>query len=167
MLWYRKATYKDILAIGPCLREADRSEFQVASCLTAVAALKESYKYLKWRQTIVKADLWCVLDGTTPVALFGTSGYMTNDMAVVWMCGTDLIQWKTIEFLKASREVMQDILRPFSMVFNEIDSRNTVHIAWLEWLGFTIHRDCPVEIRGVPFYPFEYEYKPCAYQQPQ
>lgn len=161
MLWYRKATYKDILAIGPCLREADRSEFQAASGKSPEVALKEAYRF-------TSGVVFTILKDTTPVGILGIGDYLQEPVGFVrvpWMCGTDLLASSGLEFLRAFKECYQQVFNPDIPLSNWIDSRNTLHLKWIEWMGFIVHRDLGREIRGVTFYPFEY--KPCAYQQPQ
>lgn len=152
MLWYRKATYKDVLSIAPCLREADRNECEAATGQSPEAVLRQTWKFRS-------GPIHTILKDTTPVGLVGVDEILQHPIGIVrvpWMCGTDLMVSSGVEFLRGFKECFFQVFNLDAPLANWIDSRNTVHLKWLEWMGFTIHRHMPREIRGVTFYPFEY-----------
>ena len=58
-------------------------------------------------------------------------------------------------FLRQSKEVLRELHHQFILLFNEVDARNTVHIRWLRWMGFTFVRYRPnYGTEGRPFYEF-------------
>jgi len=65
--------------------------------------------------------------GVVPEGKFGT----------VWLLGTDeIFTHASRDFLRLSKEWLSEVSAPFESVGNLVDARNTVHIRWLEWLGF-------------------------------
>lgn len=57
------------------------------------------------------------------------------------MLGSDLIKMHSIEFLRKSKEWVE--AQDYEILYNNIDARNTVHIKWLQWLGFTFIQELP------------------------
>tara|TARA_Y100001963_G_scaffold83655_1_gene115939 strand:- start:3694 stop:4032 length:339 start_codon:yes stop_codon:yes gene_type:complete len=95
-----------------------------------------------------------ILADGVPAAMFG-AGPAASGVGVIWLLGTDLLLGNTTRFLRESRFWMEQCARPYKLLFNYVDARNTVHIRWIEWLGFTFinqHDDFGVERR--PFLEF-------------
>jgi hypothetical protein len=40
-------------------------------------------------------------------------------------------------FLRKSKEQLQQLFSNYSVLFNVVDARNTVHIRWIKHMGFT------------------------------
>jgi len=58
-------------------------------------------------------------------------------------------------FLRQSKIELRKILKEYPVLFNVVDSRNEVHVRWLQWMGFTFikkHSEYGPEKR--PFYEF-------------
>lgn len=73
----------------------------------------------------------------------------------VWLLGTEGIKMHSIEFLRKSREWVSRLHEEFPVLYNDIDSRNTVHIRWLQWLGFKFINELPsYGYEGRLFYHF-------------
>lgn len=70
-----------------------------------------------------------------PIAMFGVSG-TKGSIGVPWMLGTDKIQDIRKSFLRECRDYVEEMHRNYPMLTNFVWSKNTVHIAWLKWLGF-------------------------------
>jgi len=49
-------------------------------------------------------------------------------------------QFKSVQrqFLKECRGQLEDISKPYRLIFNFADARNSVHHRWIKWMGFTI-----------------------------
>jgi len=56
----------------------------------------------------------------------------------IWMLATDeLVEKHGREFARASRGWVDFLNTQYRCLSNIVDARNTVHIRWLEWCGFT------------------------------
>ena len=58
----------------------------------------------------------------------------------VWMLGTEgMVDDKRDRrtFLRKSKEQLQQLFSDYSVLFNVVDARNTVHIRWIKHMGFT------------------------------
>ena len=77
---------------------------------------------------------------------------LTDKCGQIWMLGTDgLVKIKTA-FLKQSRSEVEGMNKIYPHLCNIIDSRNEVHLKWIQWCGFTIFGE--KLINNVKFYEF-------------
>lgn len=75
--------------------------------------------------------------------------------AMIWMIATPDLEKHQLEFLRYSRTFINEVGEPYDLLFNWVDARNTVHIKWLQFCGFTIIRLHEVfGAEGKPFYEF-------------
>lgn len=140
-----------ILEAAEFLREADRMEAEARCPWGAISGLWESWKASK--------NNWAITTSEGEVAFIGG---ITED-GEVWMVGTEWFPTKYHpNFLRNCRWFVDTLNEAYPRLHNIVDSRNTLHLRWLEWCGFTIDRDHPQIINGVPFFPFERIHKPCA-----
>ena len=59
------------------------------------------------------------------------------------------------DFLRQSRIELKKVHKEFPVLFNYIDARNTVHLRWLKFMGFTIIKKLEIfGYEGRPFYEF-------------
>jgi hypothetical protein len=59
------------------------------------------------------------------------------------------------EFLRQSRIELKKLQKLYPVLFNYIDARNTVHLKWLLYMGFTVIQKHEVfGYSGLPFYEF-------------
>lgn len=114
----------DELALAPVLRKADLQEIEAASGADPGDVLRWSAEQSAPACTIghegkVVGMFGCVPDGT------------------VWLLGADaLVQPPLVrQFIKECRKYVDAL--PYPLLHNLVDERNTVHIRWLQWMGFT------------------------------
>ena len=138
----------DLDYIAPRLRQADRNE-----CLAATG--KEPLGILY--QSLLLGDI--TLTMRTPegerVGLCGIAPSPFSNAGVVWMCATDAIMKHQMAFLRRSKAALDYLGADYDVLHNCVDARNTVHIKWLKWMGFSFinkHETYGVEQR--PFYEF-------------
>lgn len=96
----------------------------------------------------------CILG--KPVGIFGAiPDPIHSHIGGVWMMGTDeLVQNKSL-FLRRSKPALDEVFKPFRLLWNCVDQRNTVHIRWIKWLGFSFLRTIPhFGEQGRPFIEF-------------
>lgn len=131
-------------------RQADVDEMAAGYSLTPLRAIQTGLQ-------VSTLSLAGVVDGH-PVAIAGLHfPSMLSDKAHPWMVGTTDLDRKDIkfEFLRVSRRVLRAFLAGSSHLENYVDARNTKAIAWLAWLGFTLHEPEPHGPLKMPFHRFE------------
>ena len=146
-LYVRISEIEDCYWIAENIRDADRNEITAYSGQQPIEALVAGYNCSDVPFTVVV--------GGEPAAIFGASP-VEPGVGAIWLLGTDRILRNTTRFLRESHFWLDQCARPYDMLFNYVDARNTVHIKWIKWLGFTLinlHEDFGVEQR--PFYEFE------------
>lgn len=80
-----------------------------------------------------------------------------SDSGIIWTMTTkELIEDYPREFFGASLKFLMIAFEDHEIVQNEIWSGNTVHMKWLERMGFTIIKDKPIShhLTGEIFYKF-------------
>lgn len=145
----REATVADAIAVAPRLREADRQE-----CLALTGMEPELILPLTTEQS---THTWALTnDEGEAEGIMGLSPVDQHPyFGIVWLCSTPYIFKKKRLFLEQSRQGLEMLHDIYPLLGNHIDARNTAHIRWLKWLGFSFLRLIPefgVEKR--PFYEF-------------
>lgn len=143
----RNATLDDMKHIAANLRDEDARE-------CALMGHTDKVHVLNAMRRACEARVGCA-DGV-PVCVFGL-GYTIafGNVAHPWLLATDEIKRNRIVFLKESREIVGGWRERFTHLFNFVAADNTLSIAWLKWLGFTIHAPVPHGPNGAPFSMFE------------
>ena len=97
-----------------------------------------------------------ILADGDPICIYGAvSTGRSPKSASVWMLGTDGVYTHRSQFIKESRERVQDLIKDYEVVWNYVDSRNHLHVRWLRWLGFSFIRSTTeVSVDGTPYYEF-------------
>jgi hypothetical protein len=126
--------------LSPFLRAADAAEI-AAHGHTPLESLALGLR--------TSSPCYTVLSDRWPCAMFGVVPH--GNVGIVWMLGSELLIARPSEFARCSLEFADRLFRPFDVVANLVDLRNTVHIRWLEWLGCTFHKSETTIIGGHPF----------------
>lgn len=79
---------------------------------------------------------------------------------LIWLIATPSIMNHQIEFLKHCKTWIDEVSRPFRLVGNMVDARNTVHVRWLQWCGFHFIKDH--DVRGHRYIEFVKVIEPCV-----
>ena len=144
----QKTTVEDVVYIAPKLRQADKNE-----CLAATGKAPLSVLYT----SLMIGDMTLTMrspDGER-VGLCGVASSPIDDAGVVWMCATDDIYQYQMAFLRRSKAALDYLAEDYLLLHNCVDARNTLHIKWLKWMGFTFitkHENYGAE--GRLFYEF-------------
>lgn len=129
---FRPATYEDCLTLAPNLRQEDKDEVWESGGFlpeeSLIASLMSS-----------KDALVGTMDGEV-VCMFGITSTEDPQLGVPWLLGSDKIQMYSREFLALNKKVLDEISNEYKILANYVWSKNTTHIRWLEWLGFTVTR---------------------------
>ena len=126
--------------LGPRLRKADKDEIYALAGIEPTLGLQISMECSDRCYTVRD------LDNDTPFSMFGTSpneGAMTTTAAVWFLGSDDLFKKNKVSFLRNSAFWVVKLFSDYNILHNLVDARNTVHIRWLKWLGFTFIADVP------------------------
>lgn len=144
----RRARTDDVVYMASRLRRADLDEIKAATGRGPLSALEEGYRH---------GPAWVGAHGGKPFMIWGVVplnlGYDCH--AAPWMLATDGLLSHAREVAKRSREEVNKLFGWAHVLTNCVDARNTVHIRWLRWCGFSflkIHERFGHEQR--PFYEF-------------
>jgi hypothetical protein len=134
MLTVRPAVENDVTSLAPRLRAADVQEVE-AHGYTPEQALHEGFWFTKAFTAVDRHG--------TPVCMFGVAPMHDPSVGAVWLLGTDLVKENRMSFLRLSLKWTMEFHKTFTVLGNIVDERNTVHIEWLRWLGYSFHRRIP------------------------
>ena len=125
----------DVVSVGSRLRAADLKELTHDGRKSQFAGLFEGLRDIHQSYTIEVAG--------SPEGLFGVgpAGY-SERAGMMWMVGTTtLIEDASYIFAKSSYWVVEQMLRnnpQYAYVHNYVHDENTIAVAWLQRLGFTL-----------------------------
>lgn len=137
---YRRPTKADIVELAGHLRPQDVAELQALG-------------YTKMRFVIehcVRASDWCwaaSVDGEL-ACIFGVGG------GAPWMLGTPVVARRRRILAREAPRYIQQMLKDHPRLVNRVHAANTVAVAWLRRVGFTLHPATP-EPNGEMFHTFE------------
>jgi len=124
-------TVEDVEYIAPRLRQADISECFAATGREPLGILQQGLNLGDITLTLrAPNDDRVGLCGVVPSASLPEAG-------VVWMVATDDIYQHQITFLRNSKRALQYLSEDYLVLYNCVDARNSLHIKWLKWMGFT------------------------------
>jgi len=147
MIEVRPTTDGDAERVAPRMRQEDIDEVRAASGKHHYIALLDS----------IDASIECYTAWVrnSPIAIFGICRGENESIGCIWLLGTDAISGNQIDFLRKSKHWIDEFQSRYAVLYNNIDARNTVHIKWLQWLGFTFINHFPeYGAEGRPFYQF-------------
>lgn len=138
-----KATYEHIEDVAKWMRREDVKEI---ACLghTPQTALQSG---------LDKDDVTLAVLNKNGVAfaMFGVGRW--GAQAYIWMLSTNEIEGDCkYEFIRASKEWTQRLVKPYQTAVNYVHKDNTTHLRWLKFCGANFIRE--VQINGHPFVEF-------------
>jgi hypothetical protein len=138
----------DAHALGLNIRPEDRKEIIAGSGLEPTYALRRSVQ--------VSTTAWTATVNGEPAAIFGVGPLnILNGMGSPWLISSPEITDNTFEFLRKSRDYVEEMHQTYPVLFNLVHSENQISIRWLRWLGFLIHEPIKYGKFGTMFRPFE------------
>lgn len=146
--YVREARMADAFDLASRLRQADKDEVRAAAGLLPVAALHEGILTSDPCHTMCKAS-------GEVVAVFGVAPQPEPLLGGVWMLASPGLEDLQRPFLRKCRDWVDELNARYPILFNYVDARNTLHIKWLRWCGFTfinLHEAYGFERK--PFYEF-------------
>lgn len=147
----RPTELEDSILMAPHLRADDLREVEAAQ------GAGVSIEDVLHRSSVYSDDPRTVEVEGEPIAMFGIVSATDPDVKTgfVWLMGTEGIQDIGIQFLRGCKAQLAEIEKGYDVLTNCVDKRNTLHINWLKWMGFTFIGE--VENYGAekrPFYEF-------------
>lgn len=136
MVIVREARVADAVSLAPRLRRADRRECIANTGIAPEIILPYSVGS--------PGPTWAFDDGEKCIGLFGLDAVDQNpEFGIVWMVTSDDIRAHRRQLLAESPSWLEALHRTYPLLGNHVDARNTVHIRWLRWLGFSMLRVIP------------------------
>lgn len=148
----RQATLQDCWSLGTKLREADKAEVKASSGRLPTTALMSA-----WNNSDLPLTIYAEDDRESiRVGMWGVVPDLSEPMAgAIWMMAAPELRLAKHSFLRVSRGYVDVLNRRYPVLFNTVDARNTVHLKWLRWTGFTfIQRHERYGHEQRPFYEF-------------
>lgn len=142
------STESHAFELAPRLRKEDAEEIRANSGIPPYFALLIGVRNSTPAVSLVNAHGHLLgMAGVVPTA--------EPDRGAVWMLAADQITDHSIEFLRKSKQWVNEVNDLYPILHNVVDARNTTHISWLKWLGFSFLRLIPEYGAGrLPFYEF-------------
>jgi len=130
MLRYAYAEPAHVRSLLPHLRDEDARELVSSTGKTPEEALLTALDLSGYRLVALGED-------GEVVVLFGLAS--ANDtIGVPWMVASKSIRRHARDVARASRDFADEMNSLYPLLMNAADSRNTLHLRWLEWAGFTL-----------------------------
>ena len=141
-------TVEDIDYVSPRLRKADYNECLASTGQHPRIVLHKSLDLGGTTLTLRAPD-------GGRLGLCGVVPSHLENAGIVWMCATDDIYQYQTAFLRKSKAALDYLACDYAVIYNCVDARNTLHMKWLDWMGFTfINKHEKYGAAKLPFYEF-------------
>lgn len=149
MVHVRLATEGDARALALDLRPEDEAEVRAMTGREPVESLLHGIQHSDVPLAIEDDD------GST-IGLFGVVTAQENPrVGIVWLLASPklLRHWRRLA--RESKRWIDSFQQHYDVLFNLVDERNTVHIRWIQWCGFTfVNRHPALGVEKIPFLEF-------------
>jgi len=147
---YRRPTAADIQWLADNLRPEDRKEIGGMT----------GYNFHEEIQYCVDNSecCWACCLGEKVLAAFGV--ICTNPMerqGIVWMLASTETAKHKIYTGRWTKKGISALLHDWKYLYNYVDEGNDGTIAWLKWMGATVHPAQPMGLYGLPYHLFTFE----------
>lgn len=147
MYHLRPATGADVLALSGSMRAADVREVE-ATGSDPLTALSDGLR-------VSDEPIVATYQDDRPICMAGVSADLHDpSIGYIWMLGSDELATRPMTFLRGARALVEHWNRQYPILTNVVDARNTLHIKWLRWMGFTFIARTPHGPEGLPFLHF-------------
>ena len=145
----RDADMKDVFALAPNVREADKREIWKSHHRTPEGALMSGYTSSVFCLTIIYKG--------KPIAMFGVSPEsLLSDKAIVWLLASQELEKVQKTFIRNNKRIIAMFLAHYPTLYNFVDVENKQSIKWLMWCGAHIGTAVPYGIEQKLFNYFEF-----------
>lgn len=138
----------DVEHIAAHMRAADVAEVRAAGHEPADAL----------RGSLARSAMaWTATVGGVPAALFGVAplGSVLDPRAAPWLLGTDAVPRSRRALAVLTPRYIREMLGAFPHLINLVHAPNTVAVAWLQRVGFSLGPTIAHPATGEPFILFE------------
>ena len=133
--------------MSPILREADNAE--VAACgSTPEKALSDGIRMSDTCYTGLYRDKYVCMFGVVPL---WDPAECSVGVGAIWLLGTNQLQDNPRSFIKVSPGWIRMFHRRWAVLTNMVDVRNSLHLDWLDHMGF-VYGD--IQLQGPQKLPF-------------
>lgn len=134
MIQLRAATIDDCWDLAENLRPRDRQELALGRSATPLDKIIAAWK----------GSAPCEAAVTSQGALVCMWGVQTypGGLGSIWMLGTPALTSVPLAFLRGCRPVIHRAASGHSVLACAPWRKNTLHLRWLQWLGFQPHDTC-------------------------
>lgn len=139
------ATSEHVRELALTMRQDDRREVYAQSGIHHALGLGLSFG--------MSVKAWTGLADGKVVCIWGVSEG-DDGVGVPWLLGSDLVSQYRRRFIQGCRAAVEEMHDLFPVLENHVDSRNTLSIRWLRWLGFEVFPTVPFGPYNMPFHPF-------------
>lgn len=147
--YVRKATYEDAKSLAPRLRAVDRQE---------IVALDRNPSMVLFEAMECCTKVFSIIDTNGQVVgMFGVSPFTLQTgltVGAVWLLGSDELKNIRFTFLRECSHWIDELHADHPVLWNWAFANNTLHLRWLQWLGFKIVGTAPIGKRGEIFHQF-------------
>lgn len=141
----REAKLTDIAYLADNIRECDKQEVFAMSGITPEQAFLDGYSH---------SDTPYVVEWQgKAIAMFGVSGDK-NKVGIPWMLATNGIKGIRKQFIRGCKPYVEAMHTEYPVLTNYVWAENSLHIAWLQWLGFKFADHLPLGRNGEMFIHF-------------
>lgn len=138
MIRLERATEKDIKEFAKNIRKMDAEEVKFVSGMPFEEHLPFLMMHLK-DVRVIKCD----------GVLLGIGNWYQEQLAwglyspgvIGWMLLTNAVEDHKIEFLRWSKNIVKMLLDAYPAITNVVDSRNSLHVKYLDFLGASFWED--------------------------
>ncbi len=134
-LLVRRTIVPDIAHVAAHMRQEDIEEIKAGAGEEPMRALMHGY--------LASDECYTIDTGTQPLGIFGYKVLEKGVYASIWMLATDGLVDHKWAFLRQTRGWIEYLQEQAPLLYNIVDQRNDVHIAWLKWMGFKFVRVIP------------------------
>ena len=127
------------------MRQEDKDEIWHLARLTPHEALEASYHFCSYNMTVL-------LDNKVAL-IFGVGGEKGR-VGIPWMLAPPLLQKVRKPFLREAKSFLDEMSEGYPVLHNMAWSKNTEHIRWLKWMGFTFLPAAPMGPDGELYIEF-------------
>lgn len=150
VLTIRPATLEDAQWLSTNLREDDVREIETASGRSPQEVVPLSFRVSSECYTIRFTDSTGRIEDK-PVAIFGVSSDPEPGWGVMWLLGTTGIRRGSLSIIREATKWLDHWNEKYPKgIHNIVDTRNDLHVRWLQLMGFSFART-QVLVNDVPF----------------
>lgn len=151
MIKFVKPTVEMIECISADMRQADKDEVWASNHHGPYEALMKGWQASDYISVALSEE------GEPLVILGLVKRDILTGSGIVWMLGTNESMKHKKEFLKQTKQVIDEMLTICPRLCNMVHNKNRSSVAWLKWLGFTLDEPIPYGPENELFHRFHLE----------